>query len=155
VTIAKDTILRTAGEDIPLATLKEMTDALGTVAFDRAPKVVKVALTAPASATNCFSWANPESVAILVTRLTLDITTQSTGACSVDFGYTATTSTTSSDTLIDGLSVATAGTYDNIENQGTNGKATAKMAVGKWITGTTSADATGLVGYAYIEYILI
>lgn len=121
----------------------------------RASKIVRVPLSAPAVAGNVFSWQNPEAGSILVTRLTLDVTTASSGACTIDCGYTATTSTTSSDTLIDGRSVATAQLSDNVANVGTNGKCTVKAAAGKWITGTSSADATGLVGYAYIEYISI
>lgn len=117
------------------------------------PKIAKVALTAVASATQALAWQNPEGVSILVTRFTIDVTTQSTGACTVDAGGTAVSAATSSDTLIDGKSVATAGTFDNIEDQGTNGKATIKLAAGSWITVTTSADATGLVANAYIEYI--
>lgn len=161
---AKDKITRT-GTDISLATMEALqedatilgliADATSAVAFNRLTKVARVALAAPASASNVFTWANPEATAILVTRVILDVTTQTTGACSIDVGYTATTSTTSSDTLIDGLSIATAGVYDNIEDQGTNGKATVKAAVGKWVTGTSSADATGLVGFAYIHYHLI
>ena len=133
--------------------LNQITDAAGTVAFDRLVKVAKVALTAPAVSGNCLTWVNPEAGSILVTRLTLDVTTASSGACTVDCGYTAVSATTTSDTLIDGKSIATAGVFDNIEDQGTNGKATVKAATGKWITGTTSADATGLVGFAYIHYV--
>ena len=69
---------------------------------------------------------------------------------------TAASATTSSDDAIDGLSGATAGTFDNIENQGTNGKSALKVAAGKWITASeASGDVTGLVGYAYIHYNLI
>lgn len=96
--------------------------------------------------------ANPEGVALIVTRLILDITTASTGAATVDAGIAA-DATTGSDTLIDGLSVATAGVYDNVENQGTNGKAAVKWPTTGYLQITASADTAGMVGYAYIEYI--
>ena len=163
--IAKDTIRRTGGNNISLASVDTLADnvtalsqvatATGTVNFDRTSKIAKVALTAPATAANCLTWANPEAVSILVHKVVLNVTTASSGAATVDVGYTATTSTTTSDTLIDGKSIATAGVFDSIEDQGTNGKATVLAATGKWITGTTSADATGLVGFAYIHYNLI
>ena len=96
---------------------------------------------------------NPEAGAIIVNRIILDITTQSSGASTIDCGYTAVSATTSSDTAIDGLSGATAGTFDNIENQGTNGVSSLKVAAGKWITASeASGDVTGLAGYAYIFY---
>lgn len=117
------------------------------------PKTEKVALTAVASATQALAWQNPTGVDILVTRLVIDVTTQSNGVCTVDAGDTSTSAATSSDTLIDGQSVAATGTFDNIENQGTNGKATVKIPAGKWLTITTSAAATGLVANAYITYI--
>jgi hypothetical protein len=74
----------------------------------------------------------------------------------VDVGNTATSITTTSDTLYDGISLATIGVYDNIENQGTNGKSAVKVPVGKWLTASRASGAcAGLVGFAYIHYTLI
>lgn len=136
------------------AQLNQVTDAFGTVNFNRATKVARVALAAVDSGGGVFSWANPEAAAVLVTRVILDVTTQTSGACTLDVGMTATNGTTSADNLIDGLSLATAGLFDNIEDQGTNGTSRQKVATGKWVTGSVASGASsGLVGYAYIHYI--
>lgn len=104
-----------------------------------------------------FAWQNPEAVAIAVNRLTIDIKTVSSGACTIDAGTTATNATTLSDNLVDGLDARTAVyTGDNITDASTNGKAVQKLAAGKWVTGSTaSGSAAGLVGFAYIEYIVL
>ena len=73
----------------------------------------------------------------------LQIVTQSTGASTLDIGYTATSATTSSDTLIDGLSGAAAGYFTT---PGTNGKAITRWMAGKWINvAEASGDVDGLV----------
>ena len=90
----------------------------------------------------------------LVGRVVLDVTTPSSGACTLDVGTTATSATTLSDNLIDGLSVATAAQVaDNLGNAGTNGKTRQKLATGKWVTGSVASGASaGIAGYAYIHY---
>ena len=85
-------------------------------------KCAKVALAASDSAAGVFSWQNPESAAILISRVVVDLTTAATAACTIDFG-TAGDGTGSSDDLLDGLDVNTAsGVFDNIADKGTNGK---------------------------------
>lgn len=111
------------------------------------------ALAGAAQQAGVQSWANPEGVSIVITRALLDVTTPSSGACTLDIGTTATSATTTSDNLIDGLSVAAAGLFSNLKNPGTNGKADQKLASGKWVTSTSSSgDATGLVATLYIHY---
>lgn len=118
------------------------------------PFYAQIDIAANASTGVQESWQNPTGAAILVTRLILDVTTKSSGAATLDIGYTATDATTTSDTGLDGVDVGTAtGTFDNIEDQGTNGKSTLKMAAGKWITVDHKADTTALVGTLTIEYI--
>lgn len=136
--------------------LAAVADAAGTVAFDRTPKVVKVALAALDTAGGVLAWANPEATAILVTRVILDVTTKSTGACTIDVGVAA-NGTTSNDTIMDALDIGTAaGTFDNVENQGTNGKAALKVAAGSYVTASmASGAAAGTVGFAYIEFFRI
>ncbi len=126
-------------------------------AYDRTIKTARVALAAADTGGGVFSWVNPETTAIIVTTVLLDVTTQTSGACTVDVGMTATSATTSADNLIDGRSLASAaGTYDNIEDQGTNGTSRQKVAVGKWVNGSVASGASaGLVGYAYISYLRI
>jgi hypothetical protein len=119
--------------------------------------VLRGSLAALDTGGGVLSVANPLSTAIIVKRIIFDVTTKSTGACTVDVGVTATSATTSADNLMDGLDVGTAaGVFDNIENQGTNGKSTGKVAVGKWITASmASGAAAGLVGTYIIEYVQI
>lgn len=119
-------------------------------------KVAKVALAAADTAGGLFAWQNPEASSIIVVRTLLDVTTKSTGACTVDVGTTATNATTSSDNLLDGVDVGTAaGLFGSINEAGTNGKSRQKLAAGKWVTGSKATGATaGIVGSAYIEYFL-
>lgn len=100
------------------------------------------------------AWRNPEAVSIIIQRLVIDTTVVATGACTIDAGTTATSATTSSDNLIDGLDVnAALGTFDNITDKGTNGKSRQKLASGKWVTFSRASGASaGLVGTAYITY---
>lgn len=162
--MAKDKIVRT-GTDINLATVVDLQSTAITTAQtgvamtsdNRLVKVVKVALAASDAGGGVFAWANPEAGSIFVTRVVIDVTTQSTGACTVDVGTTATSAATVSDNLIDGVSVATAGVIDNAlaATLGTNGKPSQKLASGKWVTASKATGATaGLVGSAYIYYVL-
>ena len=116
----------------------------------------KVALTAVTGTTagGCLSLANPDGVDLIITKLVLDITTQSTGAAAVDAGIAA-NGTTSSDNLIDGLSVATAGVFDNTVSGGTNGLGAKKWGATEFLTITASATLAGLVGNAYVEYVRV
>lgn len=122
-------------------------------------KVVKLALTAGVdTGGGVLSWANPEAGAIFVQRLIIDITTPATAACLLDAGTTPTSGTTLSDNLIDGIDVHTAViTGDNLLSAGTNGKQIQNLAAGKWLTISTQVAggaSAGLVGNAYIEYVL-
>jgi hypothetical protein len=123
----------------------------------RLKKVARVALAALDTAGGVLSWANPETTAIIINRFTVDTTTKSTGASTVSFGTTAVSATTLSANLMDGTDLGTAaGTFDNIQNAGTLGKPLQKLAVGKWVTGSKATGAAaGLVGFCYIEYMLI
>jgi len=88
----------------------------------------------------------------LINKVVLDVTTQSTGACTVDIGVAA-DATTSNDTLIDGLSVAASGVFDNITDKGTNGKTCKKATSSQYVTISKASGASaGIVGNAYIHY---
>lgn len=114
----------------------------------------RTALTAVTTTTagGVLSLANPEGVKLLVTRLILHITTAADGAATVDAGIAA-NGTTSSDTLIDGKSVATAGAFDNITDKGSNGLPLREWGTTQYLTITASGTLAGMVGYAYIEYL--
>jgi hypothetical protein len=125
--------------------------------LDRAIKCDVVAITGAAlQAANLTLWTAPAKCHIL--RVCLEVTTIATAACTVDIGYTATSATTSSDTLLDGIDVnAATGLFDSMNaalDAGANAKAQL-AASGKWITAdSASGDATGLVANAYIYYVL-
>lgn len=97
--------------------------------------------------------ANPEGRDLYVTRLILSIPDPSDGAATVDAGIAA-NGTTSSDNLIDGKSMATAGVFDNIKDAGSNGKAGQKWASDAYLTITASATLAGMTGAeAIIQYV--
>lgn len=142
----RSTKITALGTDLNKATL--------LASADRVNKIAKVALAI--ASTNVLSWANPEASSIIVNKVIVDITTASTGASTIDIGTTATSATTSSDNLIDGVSGAAIAAVDNANSAGTNGKSLQKLAAGKWVTGTqASGNITGIVGYAYIHYTVI
>lgn len=116
----------------------------------------RVALTATSATTGgaVASIANPEGQRVIITRCVLDIQTGSSGAASVDVGVGSSAST-SYDNLIDGCSVATAGSFDNFATNGqagTNGKSTQVWASSSYVTVTGSATTAGLVGFIMIHY---
>jgi len=119
-------------------------------------KVLRVALTAGTTTTggDVLSVANPEGADCIITRLIVDVTTPATGVATADFGVAA-DGETSSDTLLDGVDIGTAAAlFDNADatDQGDNGKLIRTWADDEFVTGTPSATAAGLVGYAYIHY---
>lgn len=130
--------------------------ALDAGAVAPVPRVAKVALAAVDTAGGLFAWANPEAGAIAIKRVFLDVTTKTTGACTVDVGVAA-NGTTSADNLIDGLDInAAAGLFGNLGNPGTNGKTSQRCAAGAFITGSKATGATaGIVGSAYVEYVVL
>lgn len=119
-------------------------------------KCAKVALAAVDTAGGVLAFANPEAAAIIVNRIILDVTTKATAACTVNFGIAA-NATTSNDALMNALDLGTAaGVFDNVENQGANGKSAGKVAVGSYVTGSVASGASaGLVGNAYIYYTVV
>ena len=124
------------------------------MAFEKGSYRATLTAATDTTAGGVLSLANPEGVDIVITRFILYVSTKSTGAASVDAGVAANGST-ASDTLIDGLSVATAGVYDNVVNGGTNGKALQKWGASQYITATATATTAGMVGTAIIEYLIL
>lgn len=120
-------------------------------------KVAKVALKAGAANAFAFAWQNPESSAIAVTRVLLDITTAGGTATAVlDIG-TGATATTHSDNLIDGADANAAALLDNITDKGSNGKSRQRMdengGTTDYLTGQILTEAaSALVGNVYIHY---
>lgn len=106
----------------------------------------KVALADKDAAGGVLSLANPEGADVIVTNFILNVTTASTGACTIDAGVAA-NGTTSKDTLIDGQDVnAAVGVFASTAKR--LWKASEYITVSK-----ATGAAAGLKGYAYIEYI--
>jgi len=117
-------------------------------------KTVKIPLAANDAAAGLFTWTNTEPVAVIVTKAVVDVTTGSSGACSISIGQAATA--VLSNNLVDTLSVAAAGSFDNITDKGTNGKTRQRVAPGQMVTGSTASGASsGLVGNVYLDYVLV
>ncbi len=118
------------------------------------PKVAKVALAQAAGNAGVLSWQNPEAVAILA-AVVLDITTVQS-AQTADVGVDG-DGTGSDDTLLDGVSLATAGAFSSFADAGTNGAAFRKVdangGTNDYITATASGTPSSLVGNAYIIYV--
>jgi hypothetical protein len=117
-------------------------------------KIVKIPLTANDGAAGIFAWTNTEPVAVLVRRVLVDVTAASSAACSISIGQAATPVLSAN--LIDTLSVAAAGSFDNITDKGTSGKTRQRVAPGQVVTGSTASGASaGLAGNVYLDYVLV
>ncbi len=112
----------------------------------------KVALTNTGGAGGVLQWQ--KSFPLVVTRLVIEVTTQSTVPSKCDFG--SATGPVSSDNLIDGGNTGAVRALDNIGDKGTNGKTCLRLVELQYITGSQSADSpgsvAGLQGFAYITY---
>jgi hypothetical protein len=97
--------------------------------------------------------------AAIILRVIVNITTKSTGASTLDIGYTPASATTSSDTLLDGIDSGTAEAIFDSGDASLDTQANTKAqlaAAGGFITiDDKTGDSTGLVGVAYIQYILV
>lgn len=93
---------------------------------------------------------NPVGEALIITKVMVNITTGSTGASTIDVGIAA-DGTTSNDSLIDGLSGATAGVFADL---GTNGKRAKLWGATEYLTASeASGDTTGLEGELIVQWI--
>jgi hypothetical protein len=111
-------------------------------------------LAANDAAGGVFGLTNTYGTNLVVMRVILLVTTASAGVCELDIGTTPTSVTTSSANLIDGLSVATAGVYDNIQDAGSGGESVQKWPSDSFLTASMSLGATaGLVGTYAIQVI--
>ena len=113
---------------------------------------MKIALAALDTKGGVVSLANPFNAPCLVTRAILDVTTKSTGVCTLDLGVDA-DGETGSDTLLDGIDVGTAVILtDNLETPGTNGQSCIKWTATQYVVASmASGAAAGVAGYLYLE----
>lgn len=97
------------------------------------------------------SFPNPFGQSVLVLSTVLEITTQSTGASTLDIGVAA-DGTTSNDTQIDGLSGAAAGVFNSNKNKGTNGGAAQRWGAAQFLNvAEASGNVDALVATLYAE----
>lgn len=87
---------------------------------------------------------NTFGVDLIVTDVILDVATASSGAAALDVGVDD-GGDVSSDTLLDGVSVATAGIKRIGKNNGTNGGG-AVWKADEYVVATASATTAGMVG---------
>lgn len=115
--------------------------------------VEKGTLVASDAAAGVLSWQNTTGLDVFATRVAIEVTTASSGACTVDAGQAATA--VSSDNLLDGLNVNATGESDNIQQSGTNGdKVGKKVAADEYVTASKATGAAaGLVGNYYIFFV--
>ena len=103
---------------------------------------------------DALNLANPEGVDLIITRFIIDVTTEATGAATVDAGVAATG--TSNDELLDGVDVGSAAILDDNINgvvAGEVASAVVEWGSDEYLTVTPSATLAGLVGNYYVEYV--
>lgn len=106
-------------------------------------------LVASDAAAGVFSWQNNTGHACAV-KAFVNVTTASTGACTVSVGQAATA--VSSANLIDTQSVAAAVMLSSLVNGGTLGKAAQRVKNGEFVTASMASGATaGLAGTYMLE----
>lgn len=99
------------------------------------------------------STLNPFGAAVLITKAIVYVVDESTGASTVDIGVAA-DATTVNDGLFDGLSLAAAGLFTNIEDAGTNGEVSQVWGATQYLNvAEASGDVAGLgEAYLIVEY---
>jgi len=134
-------------------------DAVAVISTIKPFKVARVALVPGLANSYNFNWQNPESVAIMVLNLVVNIVVASTAGGDIDAGTAAATAT-HSDNLLDGQDLGTTGWLNSYTHQATNGRTSQPMdengGATDWICGQTLLqNASNLSGYAYIFYMLM
>ncbi|TAK98948.1 MAG: hypothetical protein EPO08_17750 [Rhodospirillaceae bacterium] len=127
------------------------TPTAATQAKYRLATVAVVPLGIAAGNGGVVSW-QPDNNGIdyIISAVDLDITSAQSGQ-TVNIG-TAANGSTSSANLLDTLSIAATGTFDNTTDKGTNGKSRQHLTAGQFITATASGTPASLAGNLYITY---
>lgn len=88
----------------------------------------------------------------LIVTAFANVGTVATGACAMDVGVTSTSSTTSSDTLMDGIDIHSAtGTFSYSSGDATNALQYQRWPAGKWVTASKASGASaGAVASLYL-----
>lgn len=96
------------------------------------------------------SIANPFGYDVIITEAVLRVTTQSTGASTMDIGVAA-DAVTSADNLMDGVAGTATGIFNNEDNAGTNGKSSVVWGSAQFVNiAEASGDVAGLIGTLYL-----
>lgn len=121
-------------------------------------KVVKVRATGAAQNAQSFAWQNPETTKIIIYKAILHVFDPETVGVGtlMDIGVSA-NGTTSSDTLLDGVALTSAGLFDNVTNKGTNGLPQVTVdengGTNDYVTGTiNTATGASFTGCVYLFY---
>lgn len=128
-------------------------------AYQGGTKVAKGVLVAGSVNSMTFAWQNPESSAILVQRVIIDVTTVASAASVMDVAVVASATSTAA-TIFNDLPLNGEAVYDHtlVAGTGLGGvhKADANGGTNDWVTGKSLTEAsTGLVGKYYIEYVTV
>lgn len=117
---------------------------------------IELAIAGGSGSTGVFaSMANPLGASLMILGAFLQITTQSSGASTLDIGVGA-NATTSNDGLIDGLSAAAAGLFTNAEDAGTNGEVSQLWTSSTFLNvAEASGDVNGLVATLRVLCVLV
>lgn len=127
--------------------------------IDAGVRVVKGDLVDGIADTFAFTWQNPESTAVLVQRVVVDVATQATAAAVMDVGVVASATATAA-TIFDDLTLDSVAVYDHMLVSGTGAggvhKVDANGGSNDWITGKIlTQSGADLVGKYYIEYVVV
>lgn len=150
-----------AGLDFNSSGAPQIVNASGVVVAQwdgtrNALSTYELAITGASGSSGVFaSLANPFGYDVIITDAVLRITTQSSGASTLDIGVGA-NATTSNDGLFDGLSGAAAGLFSNAlaANAGTNGRPAQLWTSSTFLNvAEASGNVDALVGVLYVTAI--
>ena len=114
---------------------------VGGVECNELEGILKVDLAAVDTAGGVLSVANPLGASLQVTRVIINTTTETDGACTLDTGIAA-GATTLSDTLLDANDLSTsAKNFDSADetDSGTNGKASRLWGASEFVTSSVAS----------------
>ena len=123
----------------------------GSVIATGVMMVSQVALGMAAGGGGAFAWANPTDGTIVIDRLTLHISDTAASGTAIDIGI-ADDATTSSDTLLDGVSAQSTLPLNSDGDATTEQNPPREMTADQYVTATHSAAVTSFAATAYIYW---
>lgn len=121
---------------------------------DEATPLVKTAFTYTVAVSKTSgiigSILNPFGKAAIIHQATIDVTTPSSGASTMDLGVAA-DAVTGADNLIDGASGASAAALNSVKNAGSNGTSVRKWGATQYVNlNVASGDVNGIALTVYL-----